>query len=106
MSRPRSGGGVPSRWWKNPYCHYCGKEVVKWRPGYKKCRADLGTVEHIPPLWMARMMGVKAARVLACYSCNTAENKRVQAMFPAYFFHLWNGGDLPKGRKMLKKGTS
>jgi hypothetical protein len=97
---------VPSRWWLDPYCYYCGRRVVKASNRPKPTYADVGTVEHIPPLWIARMMRVQARKVLACYSCNAHQNREVQKLFPPYFFHLWNGSDLPKQRrKMLMPGT-
>jgi len=95
---------VPSRWWRHPYCYYCGQRVVKSdRPEGIKLARNTGTVEHIPPRWIARLSGgMPAQRVLACYGCNSRENKRVQKMFPRFFVVLWTQGKIHEGkRKML-----
>lgn len=105
MSRRRPKKPVPSVWWQDPYCYYCGIRVVKSPVPGKPVFLYIGTVEHIPPLWIARLSGETPVRVLACYRCNMAKNKEVQALFPPYFFHLWNNRRLPgEGRKMLLPG--
>jgi hypothetical protein len=91
---------VPGIWWLNPFCHYCGRRVKKATTATQH-HADTGTVEHIPPKWIARMMGVPCEKVLACYACNARENERAQEMFPGYFLQLWNGGSIPCKRRML-----
>ncbi len=106
MSR-RSGAAshLPPLWWQTfPYCWYCRRPVRKRGPTDGNCLPDEGTVEHIPPLWIARMSGEVPVKVLACRACNEAEGRRVQQMFPQYFLHLWTGATMPRQRKMLMPG--
>src|SRR5271154_2378705 len=102
---------VPSRWWRNPYCYYCGRRVTKSGNGYphRHLPKNTGTVEHIPPRWIVKLSGgedLPAKRVLACYGCNSRENKRVQELFPRFFVVLWTEKRiLPERRKMLLPGN-
>lgn len=82
--------------------------MIKSHAGWKKLPNKTGTVEHIPPRWIARLGdGLPMIRVLACYSCNGRENKRVQEMFPRFFLVLWNEGRiLEPRRKMLPPSSS
>ena len=98
---------VPSSWWRHPYCYYCGKRVFKSHPGSKKLPKNTGTIEHIPPRWIAKLGdGLPMTRVLACHRCNSRENKRVQELFPRFFFVLWNERRIAEPRrKMLPPGS-
>jgi hypothetical protein len=67
----------------------------------------MGTVEHIPPLWITRLPGgekLEQRKVLACRACNHAEGVKVTRLFPAFFIQLWNGGSLPREKLMLPPG--
>jgi len=105
--RNRSGSAkkMPEWVWMNPFCHYCGRRVVKSKRRPDPHHPDVGTVEHIPPRWIARMAGVSPGKVLACYPCNQRQNRADRALFPVFFVQLWNGADLPKERKMLLPGN-
>jgi len=101
------GHQVPSSWWRHPYCYYCGKQVMKSPSGgLVRLPKNTGTVEHIPPKWIARLgTGLPMIRVLACYGCNNRENKRAQELFPRFFVVLWTEGRiLQPRRKMLLPG--
>lgn len=94
---------VPSSWWRHPYCYYCGRLVVKSKATrWANIPPQTGTIEHIPPKWVARLgTGLPVERVLACYKCNNRENKRVQLLFPSFFLVLWLEGRITEPRRKM-----